>query len=279
VVSASARTHRGSLRARSALTATVVIAALFAFVAAASASSPRDSALAGAPTVSFSYAPATVQAGVPVTFTAAVTPGTDGAPIAQISWDLGSGNFGDAPGTSATTTFTSSGLESISVEVIDTDGMSSTSTQAIDVAPAAGSILSPAIVIRPELKLVSAKVSRDLIKLKLTCAFAVCQTTTSMATYEHRRAGKLTALTATAGESAGRARVGASDIRVPVGRTETYTLKLNGTGRRLLKRFDKLPLTISFSEIKATPHLTVKAKAKAKGKTNAKAKKPKAREH
>ena len=120
-----------------------------------------------APTVSFSYSPASITAGAPVTFTATAA-STDGSPVSSVSWDLNSGNFGDATGTTATKDFLTTGSYTIRVQATNAEGLTAVSSQTITVAPAAGSILSPAVVIKPELRLLAAKVSGDRVKLKLT---------------------------------------------------------------------------------------------------------------
>ncbi len=86
------------------------------------------------PTASFSVTPATPTLGDTVTLNASASADPDGR-VTAIAWDLdGDGAYGDATGTTASTSFTSGGNHVVGVAVTDDDGVTSTTTMEVMVA-------------------------------------------------------------------------------------------------------------------------------------------------
>jgi hypothetical protein len=85
------------------------------------------------PTLAFTALPAAPLAGQPVTFTATAS---DASSTPSVSWDLGSGTFGEATGLTATKTFASAGTYTIRAQATDADHQSTVQTQTVTVGPA-----------------------------------------------------------------------------------------------------------------------------------------------
>jgi uncharacterized delta-60 repeat protein len=203
-----------------------------------------------APTVSFSYAPSTVQAGTPVQFTATAAAATSYS-IAQDSWDFGGGSFGAATGASVSHTFTTAGTYTVRVQATDSFGLSTISTQTITVA--AAPVVTPAKAVAPQLKLVKLAVSGNKIKVTLLCQIAACKVNAALTT--HKSKGKKAKLSASGkGKSV---TVAASKLNLKVNEKHTFTLKLNKAGKQLLASFSRIPAKASFKLTDTTPAKTI----------------------
>lgn len=253
-LAARARLARGLVTALAviALAVTALVVSALALPAAGRA----DAQPGPAPTVSpFTYTPAVIQAGVPVTFTTTAS-ATDGGSVAQISWDLGSGDLGQATGASVTTTFATAGTYLVRVQATDEQGdVSQVQSQDVTVLPAEGPILEPAVIVKPKLSVAWVARAGTRVRLRLTCAFAACHVDVRLVTYEQTRGGKLVALSARTGR---RTQVGATLLHIYPDQSRTYSVGLGARGRRLLRRFGALPLAVSLSGVKRVHRLTLR---------------------
>ncbi len=183
-----------------------------------------------APAVSFIYAPTTVKVGVAVEFAASAIP-DPGEPITQVSWDLGSGKFGDATGTTATKTFTQPGTYTVRVQATDAYGLSTISPRAIT-------------VIGPSMKVGTIKIAHGKVSVKLSCKTAICTVGATLATVEHLKGKKVMRLSASGHGKL--TKIGSAKLKIAAGSSKTVTLKLNGAGKELLKKFASVPARASF---------------------------------
>jgi uncharacterized delta-60 repeat protein len=204
-----------------------------------------------------------VPAGTPVHFVAAaVSPA--GESLGQVSWDLGSGKFGDASGTSASKTFPTPGTYTVHAEVTDALGLSASSTQTVTVTAASAAAttttptVAPAQALAPTLKLVSLSTSHGKAKVTFLCAFAACTVNATLTTHAHMRKGKTASLSAGGGGKS--VTVASTKLSIGVNQIRTFTIKLNKAGRKLLAKFGKVPATGRFKLTNATPAKTVSHK-------------------
>ncbi len=84
-----------------------------------------------------------------------------------------------------------------------------------------------------------------------------CRATETLTTTETTRGGRLVALSATARRKRRTVIVATKRVMVHPGRAVTVTVKLNATGRELLARFGKLPVTLKITLLQNGRHLTV----------------------
>jgi uncharacterized delta-60 repeat protein len=223
-----------------------------------------------APTVLFIYAPQAAQTGTPVQF-AALAAANDGNSITGYSWDFGTGNFGAATGSPATHTFTAPGTYTVRVRATDSYGLSTVSTQTVSVtaAPATttGTIPTATVSTTPpvtpaiatgRLRLVSLKASHGRIKIRLACTGASCLATGGLTTLEHLISGRTASLSSGGhGKHTRTVRVASLNLKLQAGRTRTFTIKLNRTGRRLLAAFRRIPARARIRLISAADVQTV----------------------
>lgn len=230
----------------------------------------EEFSLDSAPSVVIASSANSVQAGTPVQFAAAAV-GSDDESVSGLSWDLGSGSFGDATGTTATKTFATPGTYTVRVEATDGFGMSSTATQTITVTPAptpaavtpattvtpaaTSTSVTPAAVIAPTLKLVKLTVSHGKVKVTLLCAFAACKVNANLTTHVRSAKGKSASLSANGRGKA--VTVASTKLSLGVNQKHTFTLKLNKRGASLLKRFGKIPAVASFKLTNTKPAKTI----------------------
>ena len=100
-----------------------------------------------------------------------------------MSWDLGSGKFGDATGTTATKTFTQPGTYTVRVQATDAYGLSTISPRAIT-------------VIGPSMKVGTIKIAHGKVSVKLSCKTAICTVGATLATVEHLKGKRVMRLSA-----------------------------------------------------------------------------------
>jgi hypothetical protein len=95
---------------------------------------------------------------------------------------------------------------------------------------------------------------------KLICAPSAlrpCQATETLTTTETTRGGQPVALSATARRKRRTVIVATKTVMIHPGRTVTVTVKLTATGRKLLARFGKLPVTLTITLLQNGRHLAI----------------------
>lgn len=210
------------------------------------------------PTVSFSYAPGSPTPGQAVAFTASAS---DDTSVTTVGWDLGSGNFTDAAGTTATKTFSSPGNYTIRVRATDDDGLSTISSQTVTVKQAS----QP-----PPSKLVLGALipTASGVRFTVTCAGGTaCNGRAQLSTLERLLGSKTVAVSARSKKRhSKRVQVASRNFSVAAGKQQTLTMQLNSTGKKLLTRFGRLPVTLTISLLNTAPptvttkHTTIKPK-------------------
>ena len=98
------------------------------------------------PAVTFTFDPPTPKTGETVAFAATATDPDGASDVASIAWDLGSGNFTDASGPTASARYTTAGDYHVRVRVTDKSGQTATSEQVVsvrDTRPDAGFTYTP----------------------------------------------------------------------------------------------------------------------------------------
>ena len=95
---------------------------------------------------------------------------------------------------------------------------------------------------------------------KLSCAPASrepCQATQTLTTTETTHGGLPVALSASTRRKSRTVVVATKTVTIQPGKTASVTLKLNTTGRKLLGRFGKLPVTLTITLLQSGTHLTI----------------------
>ena len=95
---------------------------------------------------------------------------------------------------------------------------------------------------------------------KLICAPSAlrpCQATETLTTTETTQGGRPVALSASIRRKSRKVIVATKTVMIHPGRTVTVTVKLNPTGRKLLARFGKLPVTLKITLLQNGRHLTI----------------------
>ncbi len=95
---------------------------------------------------------------------------------------------------------------------------------------------------------------------KLICAPSAlppCQATETLTTTETTRGGRPVALSASPRRKSHTVIVAAKTVMIQPGRTVTVTVNLSATGRKLLARFGKLPVTLTITLLQNGGHLTI----------------------
>ncbi len=95
---------------------------------------------------------------------------------------------------------------------------------------------------------------------KLSCAPSAllpCRATETLTTTETTRGGRPVALSASIRRKRRTVIVATKRVMIHPGRTVTVTVKLNATGRKLLARFGKLPVTLNITLLQNGRHLTI----------------------
>jgi hypothetical protein len=95
---------------------------------------------------------------------------------------------------------------------------------------------------------------------KLTCvssAMRPCQATEALTTTETTRSGRSVALQASARRKSRTVTVARKKVMIRPGKKATVTVKLNASGRKLLARLRKLPVTLTITLLQNGRHLTI----------------------
>ncbi len=172
------------------------------------------------------------------------------------SWSFGDGT--SASGAQVSHAYAASGVYTVTVTAHDGLGNATSSTYSITVTPAPFSPPPPASV----LKLIGAKVVGQRVVLSLACTGAPCKGEAKLTTREKLISGKLVAVQSRRGKARTTYKpvtVGVSHFTLTPGQTLTVPVALNATGRGLLARFRKLPVTLTVAASPAIParHLTI----------------------
>ncbi len=171
------------------------------------------------------------------------------------SWSFGDGTSGS--GAQVSHTYAAPGAYTVKVTADDGLGNTTSSTYSITVVPAAP-VSPPA----PVLKLIGSKVVGQSVVLQLACAGAACAGEAKLTTREKLVTGKLVAVQSRHGKARTTYKtvtVGVSHFTLAPGRTLSVTMALNATGRGLLARFKKLPVSLTIAAGSAIPvkHFTI----------------------
>jgi Glucodextranase, domain B len=98
-------------------------------------------------------------------------------------------------------------------------------------------------------------------KFTLSCSGATgtsCAVLATLTTLEHKRKGRLLSVTAKAKKTTSvKVALGSASVTIAAGHRLTITITLNATGRRLLKRFGKLPVHLSVTSTSQGAKATV----------------------
>ena len=95
---------------------------------------------------------------------------------------------------------------------------------------------------------------------KLICAPSAllpCQATETLTTTETTKGGRPVALSASIRRKSRTVIVATKTVMIQPGKKVTVMVKLNATGRKLLARFGKLPVTLKITLLQNGRHLTI----------------------
>ncbi len=124
-----------------------------------------------------------------------------------------------------------------------------------------GLLLGGSTVSVSALALIGRPTSNDAaVTDKLICAPSAlrpCQATETLTTTETTQGGRPVALSASIRRKSRKVIVATKTVMIHPGRTVTVTVKLNPTGRKLLARFGKLPVTLKITLLQNGRHLTI----------------------
>jgi hypothetical protein len=124
-----------------------------------------------------------------------------------------------------------------------------------------GLLLGGSTVSVSALALIGRPTSKDArVTDKLICApsaLVACPATETLTTTETTHGGRPVALSATARRKRRTVIVATKRVTIQPGKQVTVTVKLNATGRKLLARFGKLPVTLKITLLQNGRHLTI----------------------
>ena len=209
---------------------------------------------AGGPNLLGAAVPAGAVAGRPVAMSASFADLWSGLGEPP-SWSFGDG--ASAGGAQVSHTYAVPGVYTVTVTAHDGLGNATSSTYSITVTPAP---FSPPPA--PVLKLIGSKVVGQRVVLSLACTGAPCTGEAKLATSEKLISGKLVAVQSRHRKlrtTYKKVTVGVSHFTLAPGQTLTVAVALNATGRGLLARFRKLPVSLTIAARPAIParHLTI----------------------
>jgi PKD domain len=203
---------------------------------------------AGPPNLLAAGVPASAVAGQSVVMSASFADlwsGLGGPP----SWSFGDGSGGS--GAQVSHTYSAPGAYTVTLTASDGLGNQTSSTYPITVA-------SSPVTPSPVLRLLSSKVVGREVLAQLSCTGAACTGEALLRTRERLRSGKPVAVQSRHAKVRTTYRtvvVGASRFALAAGQTLELSVGLNSTGRKLLTRFKKLPVTL---EVVADTRIAVK---------------------
>jgi Glucodextranase, domain B len=135
------------------------------------------------------------------------------------------------------------GANTITAVATNQDGNATRSQITVTYTPAAG---VPLLSIRGRPHAVAGRV-----RFTLACAVALCRGNARLTTSERLRRGSLVGLAAARHRAPGTRKktvtIGQVNFAIPAGTSRTISVALNKTGRRLLKRFGKLPARLAIA--------------------------------
>lgn len=171
------------------------------------------------------------------------------------SWSFGDGT--STSGAQVSHIYAAPGIYTVTVRAQDGLGNATSSTYSITVAPAA-----PVSPPGPMLKLMGSKVVGQSVVLQLACTGAPCTGVAKLITREKLSSGKLVAVQSRHGKARMTYKtvtVGVAHFTIAPGRMLSVTMALNATGRGLLARFKKLPVSLTIAPSSAIPvkHFTI----------------------
>jgi hypothetical protein len=146
------------------------------------------------PSASFTWVPASPQAGERVSLVSTSSDAT--SPLTSFAWDLAGNNSFQAGGPVATTSFATAGNHLVRLRVGDAGGLSSTVAQTIAVRPAAAVLMQPFPIVR----IVTTR-TRHGVRLKVLSVQAPSGSRMSVRCTGHRCPAKSQSRIATAGHS------------------------------------------------------------------------------
>jgi hypothetical protein len=124
-----------------------------------------------------------------------------------------------------------------------------------------GLLLGGSTVSVRALALIGRPTSKDArVTDKLICAPSAlrpCQATETLTTTETTQGGRPVALSASTRRKSRTVIVATKTVMIQPGRTVTVTVKLNATGRKLLARFGKLPVSLTIALLQYGRHLAI----------------------
>jgi PKD domain-containing protein len=211
---------------------------------------------AGGPNLLGAAVPMGAVAGQPVAMSASFVDLWSGLGEAP-SWSFGDG--ASASGAQVSHAYAAPGVYTVTVTARDGLGNTTNSTYSITVNP--GAPFSPPLPVST-LKLIGAKVVGQSVVLQLACTGAPCKGEAKLTTREKLISGKLVAVQSRHGKARTtykKVTVGVSHFTLSQGRTLTVAVALNSTGRGLLARFRKLPVSLTIAASPTIParHFTI----------------------
>ncbi len=174
------------------------------------------------------------------------------------SWSFGDGT--GASGAQVSHAYAAPGVYTVTVTARDGLGNTTSGTYSITVNP--GAPFAPSQPPVSALKLIGAKVVGQSVVLSLACTGALCKGEAKLTTREKLISGKLVAVQSRHGKARTTYKtvtVGVSHFTLGQGRTITIAVALNSTGRGLLARFRKLPVSLAIAASPTIParHFTI----------------------
>jgi hypothetical protein len=217
---------------------------------------------AGPPNLLGAGVPASAVVGQPVAMSASFADLWSGLGEAP-SWAFGDGTSGS--GAQVTHAYAAPGAYTVTVTA--RDGLGNTTSSSYPIAVASAPVTPHAV-----LTLLSSKVVGQGVVAQLACAGAACAGKATLTTREKLSSGKPISVRASRRAKAHTTyrtvTVGVSHFTLAAGQTLEVPVALNASGRKLLKRFTKLPVSLSVAADAtiATKHFTIVAPKRGKHK-------------
>jgi hypothetical protein len=136
--------------------------------------------------------------------------------------------------------------------------------------PGSAGLTPPPVATTPKLVLGSAVTSATKVSVSLTCealAGTTCTGQAQLATLEKLLGSKVLALSASKKKGhSRRVTIGQTAFILPADKTQTVSVPLNATGKKLLKQFGTLPATLTITLLNTSPPSVVQTKTTIKAK-------------